>query len=87
MAVAGHRGGVHAFDVGGVFPVAQLAEVVVAGRTAAGKGGPLPAGEDVTDGLHQMLAGDDTLALVVVFALAGVAGQHRALGLSSSQHI
>jgi hypothetical protein len=87
MAVAGHRGGVHAFDVGGVFPVAQLAEVVVAGRTVAGKGGPLPAGEDVTDGLHQMLAGDDTLALVVVFALAGAAGQHRALGLSSSQHI
>jgi len=37
--------------------------------------------------LHQMLAGDDTFALVVVFALAGVAGQHRALGLSSSQHI
>jgi len=37
--------------------------------------------------LHQMLAGDDTFALVAVFALAGVAGQRRALGLSSSQHI
>ena len=28
-----------------------------------------------------MLAGDDTLALVVVFALARVVGQHRALRL------
>ena len=57
------------------------------GRTAAGQGGPLPAEEDVADSLHQMLAGDDTFALVAVFALAGVAGQHRSLGLSSSQHI
>jgi hypothetical protein len=32
-----------------------------------------------------MLAGDDTFALVVVFALAGVAGQHRALGLLGLQ--
>src|SRR6185312_13336792 len=59
-AVAGHRRGVHAYDLGGVFPVARLAEVVV-GRAAARRGGALPAEEDVADGLHQILAGDDTL--------------------------
>jgi len=32
-----------------------------------------------------MLAGDDALALVVVFALAGVAGRDRALGLLGLQ--
>ena len=32
-----------------------------------------------------MLAGDDTLALVAVSALAGVVGQHRALGLLGLQ--
>ena len=32
-----------------------------------------------------MLAGDDALALVAVFALAGVVGQHRALGLLGLQ--
>jgi hypothetical protein len=45
----------------------------------------LPAEEDVAGGLHQLLAGDDTFALVVVFALAGVAGQHRWLGLLGLQ--
>jgi len=35
--------------------------------------------------LHQLLTGDDALALVVVFALAGVVGQHRALGLLGLQ--
>ena len=50
-AVAGHRGGVHAFDLGGVFPVAQLAELEV-GRAAARRSGALPAEEDVADGLH-----------------------------------
>ncbi len=33
--------------------------------------------------MHQLLTGDDALAVVVVFALARIAGQHRALGLLS----
>jgi hypothetical protein len=35
--------------------------------------------------LHQVLTGDDTLALVAVSALASVVGQHRALGLLGLQ--
>jgi hypothetical protein len=55
------------------------------GKAAPGRGDALPAEEDVADSLHQMLVGDDTFALVTVFVLAGVAGQHRALRLLGLQ--
>ena len=59
-------------------PVAQLADVVLALDTVDA-GRTLPAEEDVAGGLHQVLAGNHAMPLVVVLAAAAMVGQHRRL--------
>ena len=63
-----HSLGSHPADVGGPFPVAQLADVEVA--FVALQREPFPAEEDVARRLHQPLAANDAFALVGEFALA-----------------
>ena len=62
-----HAGMDHLLEREGELPVPELADVVVA-INPIGTGGALPAEEDVTAGLHEVLAGHHAVALVVVHA-------------------
>ena len=75
-----HRACGHRVDVGRALPVAQLAQVEVAGLSVE-SGDALPAEEDVAGCLHQPLAGHHPLPVVGVLALADEALQDRRLGL------
>src|SRR5271169_47851 len=77
------RGG-HLLDRHGEFPVLQLPHVIVAvcsiGVARAG-----PAEKDVAFGLHQVLPGDNALALVAVLAAPAVVSQGGGLGFLDLQ--
>ena len=80
LPVERHPLGGHHLDLGGAFPVLQLAGVEVA-LDVVDAGHPLPAEEDVAAGLHQVLTGHDPLAVIRVAALADVLLHHRGLRL------
>ena len=67
-------------QIGSALVVPELADVVVA-RSAVEDGGALPAEQHVAGRLHQALALDHALAVVVVIARSEVALEDRRLGL------
>src|SRR4051794_23814904 len=75
----------HGFEVGVLhfhraLPVAELADVEIPVHVVDAVD-PLPAQEDVAAGLHESLAGDDTLTFVRVVALTSDGCEHRGPGL------
>src|SRR5262249_51445060 len=85
FAVGDGAAGSCSFDRERSLPVLELAHVVVALLAIEAGGRVVPAEEDVAGGLHQPLAGDDTLAAIAVFAFAGELLEHRALGFLDLQ--
>ena len=79
-----HARGNHQLDRRGELPVLQLAHVKVAVHLVRARHAG-PAQEDVAFGLHQVLPGDDPLALVGVLAAPGILRQNGDLGFLGLQ--
>src|SRR5207342_1773487 len=84
-AIEGHPGGGHALDVGVHLPVPQLAYVEVSVYAVVQARGAEPAQEDVAGRLHEALAYDDPLTLVLELARPVERGQHRRRGFLDLQ--
>src|ERR1700683_974314 len=85
LPVVGQAAWRHGLGVEAELPVSQLPDVEVPGHTVRGRIDPEPAEEDVAGCLHQALAFDDSLTLVVELARSGELAQYRRTGLLDLQ--